>query len=364
MALFKPAENTQAFLKAGLMGFAGSGKTHTASQMAIGLIQLMRENELEQGDRPVMFLDTETGSDWVKPIFDRENVELFTAKTRAFTDLIPAIKEAEDSGSILIIDSISHFWRELTESYAKRKNRTYGLQFQDWAWLKQQWGMFTDMFVNSNAHIIMCGRAGYEYDFFENEGGKKELEKTGIKMKAETETGYEPSILVLMEAHTDMDTKDVYRTAKVLKDRSDRIDGCLFRNPTFEDFRPHIEFLNLGGQQLGVDTSRNSESIITRDGKSEWQIRKEEKDIVLDEIQSVMVKHYPSTTKEDKVAKQKLLEKFFDTLSWKRVETYDLDRLKGCYNALHQELEGAPAYPEPDLAVVNGDIDVTEDVPQ
>lgn len=342
--LFKKAENTQAYLKAGIMGFAGSGKTFTASNMAIGLVHLMRENGMEQGQRPVMFLDTETGSDWVQPIFEENGIELFTAKTRAFTDLLPAIMEAEKNGSVLMIDSISHFWRELTESYAKRKNRTYGLQFQDWAWLKQQWGKFTDAFVNSNAHIIMCGRAGYEYDFFENEGGKKELEKTGIKMKAETETGYEPSILILMEKHLDMDTKQAYRTANVLKDRSNRIDGKIFRNPTFENFMPHIQYLNLGGTQLGVDTSRNSENIITADGKSEWQLQKEEKDIVLDEIQVVMVKHYPSTTKDDKQAKLALLEKHFNSGSWKRIETYHLNDLKKGYNSLHLELEGAPAY--------------------
>jgi len=359
MGLFSKATNTQAYLKAGIMGFAGSGKTFTGSHIAIGLVHLMRERGIEGGDRPVMFLDTETGSDWVAPIFAENSVELFTAKTRAFKDLVPAVKEAEESGSVLIIDSISHFWRELTESYAQRKNRRYGLQFQDWAWLKQEWGKFTDIFVNSNAHIIMCGRAGYEYDFFEQEGGKKELEKTGIKMKAETETGYEPSILILMEKHMDMETKTTYRTATVLKDRANLIDGKVFRNPTFEDFLPHIEFLNLGGQQLGVDTSRSSKDIIPEDGKSQWQREKEEKEIVLDEIQAVLVKHYPGTTKDDKLAKGGLLERFFGSRSWKRIETYDLQRLKDGYNALHQELEGAPAYFTPPET----QIDDTDDIP-
>jgi hypothetical protein len=44
--------------------------------------------------------------------------------------------------------------------------------------------------------VIICGRAGYEYDYFEDDEGKKQLEKTGIKMKAETEMGFEPSLLV------------------------------------------------------------------------------------------------------------------------------------------------------------------------
>lgn len=98
MALFQRATNTQAFLKAGIMGFAGDGKTYTASELAIGLVLLMRQRGLEMGDKPVMFLDTETGSDWVKPRFDAENIELYTAKTRAFVDLLAAVKEAEQSG--------------------------------------------------------------------------------------------------------------------------------------------------------------------------------------------------------------------------------------------------------------------------
>ena len=349
MSLFQKAINTQAYLKAGIMGFAGSGKTFTGTQIAIGLIHYMRDLKLDIGDRPAMFLDTETGSDWVKPIFDENGIELHTAKTRAFRDLVPAVAEAEKNGSILIIDSVSHFWRELTESYADRKNRRNGLQFQDWAWLKQQWGTFTDIFVNSNTHIIMCGRAGYEYDFFENEGGKKELEKTGIKMKAETETGYEPSILILMERHMDIDTKLSYRTAQVLKDRANYLDGKIFRNPTFEDFLPHIQFLNMGGEQLGVDTTRNSKDMITADGKSEWQLQKEEREITLDEIQALMVEHYPSTSKDDKVAKIALLREFFDTNSWKRLETLPLAKMKDGYNRMHLKLNGAHAYPEDDL---------------
>ena len=344
MALFAKQQNTQAFLKAGIMGFAGDGKTYTACEIAIGLVHLMRERDLPGGSRPVMFLDTETGSDWIAPRFAQEGIEMMTAKTRAFVDLVPAVKEAENSGSVMIIDSITHFWRELTESYAERKNRTRGLEFQDWAWLKKQWGKFTDAFVNSQAHIIMCGRAGYEYDFFTNDSGKRELEKTGIKMRAETETGYEPSILILMEKHQDLDNKSIYRTASVMKDRSTLIDGKTFRNPTFEDFRPHIEFLNLGGVQVGVDTQRDSKGIVERDGKSQWHLDKEQKEIVLDETQSLLVKHYPSTSGADKKAKSELIEKHFKTLSWKRVETFDLEFLRAGYSGMLMELEGRGAY--------------------
>ena len=340
MTLFSKSQNTQAYLKMGLMGLAGSGKTYTASKVAIGLMDYLRKRKLPEGDRPVYFADTETGSSYVKPHFDRAEVALFTAKTRAFSDLVALVNEAEASSGILLIDSITHFWREFTESYAKKKNRTR-LEFQDWSFLKTEWGKFTDRFVNSNLHIIMCGRMGYEYDFFKDEEtGKKQLEKTAVKMKAETETGYEPSLLVWMERYMDMASKEVCREAHVLKERFDVIDGQSFKDPTFESFLPHIELLSLGGVQVGVDSSRNSEAIIPGiEGKPEWQVRKEQKEIALDEIIEVIKKHHGGRSEPEQTAKGDLLEKHFGTRSWKKIETFDFDKIKEGRNALWIQLE-------------------------
>lgn len=320
MALFKPTTNEQAFLKAGLMGFAGSGKTYTASELAIGLVGLMRERTMPLGDRPVFFLDTEVGSDWVAPRFAAKQIALETAKTRAFSDLLTAVTEAEKKASILIVDSITHVWRDLCDSFMKKKNVTR-LEFQHWATLKKEWGRFTDLFINSQAHIIICGRAGYEYDYFEDSDGKKQLEKTGIKMKAETEMGYEPSLLILMERETDPDSKAVTRTAYVLKDRSTRLDGKQFTNPTFESFRPHIDCLNLGGHQLGVDTARTSEGMFNAEGDTSWKVEQQQKAVALEEIQNELVKYFPSTSGQDRKMKIVLLEEVFNTSAWAKIET-------------------------------------------
>ncbi len=341
MSLFKPAESTQAYLKMGVMGFAGSGKTYTAAITAIGLVRLLKQLGLPQGDRPAFFLDTETGSDYVKRHFDAAGLALHTAKTRAFADLIPAVRDAEKDGSVLIIDSITHFWREFTETYARKKNRTR-LEFSDWNFLKTEWGRFTDAYVNSAIHIVLCGRAGYEYDFFEDQDGKKQLEKTGVKMKAEAEMGYEPSLLVLMERIMDMETKKVYREAHVLKERFSLIDGHSFRNPTFENFMPHIAELNLGGQQLGIDTSRTSEGMIPHSGKPDWQYEKEQREITLDEVAELVRKHHGGQSEDAKRIRGDLLEKHFGTRSWKRMETLDYQAIKDGRGKLWVELEGVP----------------------
>jgi hypothetical protein len=348
MALFTPAESTSAFLKMGLLGFAGSGKTKTASITAIGLVQYARSRQVEYATRPVFFLDTETGSDWVKPDFDKAGIPLMVAKTRAFVDLLTAVEEAQKSGSLLLIDSISHFWKELCDSYSKQKAKqfnaaTYRLQFQDWGYLKGEWGKFTDAFINSPLHIILCGRAGYEYDYFENDEGKKELEKTGVKMKAEGEMGYEPSLLVLMERNQKIERGTVessWREATVLKDRSTLLDGKVFVDPTFANFKAHIDCLNLGGKQLGVDTRRTSEHAVVVE-KKDWSGT--QRAIVLEEIEAVLVEHYPGQKAEEKQAKAALILEFFDTRSWTEVTNMSLVDLRTRYDALYQKLKGTPS---------------------
>lgn len=339
---------TQAYLKAGLMGFAGAGKTYTASLIAVGLMTYLRERKIEHGDRPVYFLDTETGSDFVQPLFARSDIELRVAKTRAFADLVPAIDEAAKGGAILIIDSITHFWREFTDAYAKRNDRTRGLEFRDWAYLKHEWGKFTDAYVNSSLHIIMCGRAGYEYDFFLRDDGKRELEKTGVKMRAETETGYEPSLLVLMEREMDMESKRVYRVARVLKDRFGVIDGAEIRNPTFASFAPHIERLNLGGVQLGIDTSRSSEEMIPESGKPEWQWRAQQKEILLEKTKNLFIKHdLDGTSSAAKKQRLAILKEAFGSDAWSEIEAFPYDKVRAGFDALHLRLEGAPYFAVP-----------------
>jgi hypothetical protein len=350
MALFQDATNTSAFLKAGFLGFAGSGKTYTAATLARDLVKHMKQLNLTYAHKPVVFLDTETGSNWVRKMFETENIPFKVAKTRAFSDLLVAVPEAEATGSVLIIDSISHFWKELCDSYLlakatrlKRNVSQMRLEFQDWGYLKGEWGKFTDLFINSQLHIILCGRAGYEYDYFENDHGKKELEKTGVKMKAEGEMGYEPSLLLLMERVQKMDggsVENTWREGTVLKDRSTLLDGKTFVNPKFRDFQPHIDCLNLGATQLGVDTTRTTRHDLGPDTKDYGPVQRK---IVLGEIQDLMVLHIPGMGAADKQRKVALIRQHFGA-GWVEVEeVMKLSDLRAGYDSLHKELEGTPS---------------------
>lgn len=347
--LFKPAEVTSAYLKMALMGFQGSGKTYTATETAIGLVLMMRELNLPAGNKPIAFADTEKGSDWILPRVRAKGIELVTAKTRAFSDLLSLVQEAEANASVLLVDSLTHFWVELCDTYCATKAReykrsSYRLQFQDWAFLKAEWRKFTDRFVNSSAHIILCGRAGYEYDFFEDEDTKKkQLEKTGIKMKAEGEMGYEPDLLVLMERRMNMDTKTDEHMAHVVKDRSTLLDGQEFPDPTFKNFLPHIKCLNLGGRQMAIDTTRTSAaSIPAGEPRDRGALHRA---IVIDEINDLLMHHGAGGTSEAaKKKRSELLKTHFGTVSKTAIEELmPIFDLRAGYDSLHNELQGEPS---------------------
>ena len=368
MSLFKPAENSMAYFKAGFMGEAGSGKTHTASIVTIGLIRHLRDLKIKGSEKPVFFLDTEQGSAWVKPMFDEAGVELMVAKTRAFKDLTAAVKEAEASGSALLIDSVTHFWEDLQSSYmrqkAKQYNRPYNrLEFQDWAVLKKMWREFSDLYVNSNLHCVLCGRLAFEYETEKDEQGRKQIEKSGVKMAAEKGLGYEPNILVWMERDTDLVTKQVNRTAIILKDRSQRLDGEQYSNPTFATFLPHVDFLTLGGKHEGVDTTRTSDSIIPDDDIPMADRRHIKREIVIEELDALLAEQgLGGTSAEAKKGRAELIKKHFKATSRTEIEKlmplYDLQR---GYNDLHIELTGtASRYAPPIIIPVNDEIPAFE----
>ena len=174
MSLFQSAESTTAFLKMGIMGKQGAGKSYTAAKVAVGLVNLLKEKQIDYANKPVAFFDTETGSDWLIPMFKTAGIPLVVAKKKSFADLLAATKWAEQNASLFIIDSITHPWRELLESYMKTKQRSF-LQIDDWGYLKGShgWQQFTDLYVNTKLHIIMCGRAGDDTEQYTDENGKR-----------------------------------------------------------------------------------------------------------------------------------------------------------------------------------------------
>jgi hypothetical protein len=300
----------------GIYGIAGSGKSFTASKVAIGLSNFIKS------DKPIAWADTETGSDFVRPrLFDPAGKKLLVAKTKAFADLLKIADEAEAACDVWIIDSISHFHDELIASFLA-KNELKRLRLRDWQPIKATWKDFTDKFINSKLHIILCGRSSDVWEEKEDpQDGSLELKKVGTKMRAEKEISYEPSLLVEMEAVQLLARVDrqVVRRAFVKKDRFDILDGKFFDNPDFDTFLPHVQLLNIGGEHLAVESGRNSQALL--DDPNTGEKRALNKEILCEEISNEIKKLYPGQSEKDKLDRIKLLEEVFGTNSWTKIST-------------------------------------------
>ncbi|MBJ9624567.1 AAA family ATPase [Burkholderia multivorans] len=343
MGMLKPAKNKMAYAKVGLYGSAGSGKTRTASEIAIGLHKAIGST------KPIAAFDTEPAFSFVLPLFEHAGIELLVAdESRALSDLMDFMDEAEKTCDIAIIDSITHVWRDAQESYLRRMNETrkkYGkkplgaLEFQHWRPIKAAWAEFTDRFLSSKMHVIVCGRAGqvYEYQDKDDGSGKKELISTGTRMATEKELGYEPSLLIEMIA----DRRDGYivNTAVIQKDRADRLNGREIEKPDYAKLEGHFQALNIGGQHFDSMDRRDSQNMFPDADESGWDAEKRNREIWCEEIAELLKKYYPSQTADDKKSRQDLIEQFFDTRSWTRVEGMKADLLKQAYEDMRVHLE-------------------------
>lgn len=342
----KPLGGGVGHLKAGFLGFNKSGKTFTAASLAIGT----RETLGLKGS--LAMFDTEASAQYVAGrIKEKTGKDLIGVQARSLDEMIEFVRWAEaeaakDKVSVVIIDSVSHPWKELMESFkaqvneARKKKRLLPikkLQFQHWGDIKGKWNVFSDIFLNSKLHIVICGRAGYDWDFEEDDEGDKQLVKTGKKMKTEGEFGFEPSLLIDMERIQrnvrEKGDSTITHRATVIGDRFDVIDGKVCDNPTFEFFKPYIDLLKPGAH-AAVDTKTQTNFGITDEGVTEERYNKKRRVILCEEIQGLLVAGWPGQSAAEKKSKLEAIHRVFETRSWSAVEGSDVPTLKTGFDAL------------------------------
>lgn len=324
MTLFKALENNRPFIKMAFEGFAGDGKTFTATQVAIGIHKLIGST------KPIALFDTERAFKALKKEFEDAGIKaVVNDEERSLAAVNQAIKWCEEGNAdILIIDSITHVWEEFLRAYMQQKNRSR-LEFQDWGIIKPKWKQeFSTPFVLAKCHIIFTGRAGYEYSDERNEDGKREIFKSGIKMKAENETAFEPDILVLMQKQQDLisEKKTIWREATIVKDRTTQIDGKTFRNPTFDDFYPAISQL-LDGKFEEVHGQRIPDTFEEFENKFGKQAK--DRELLIAEINGAFeIMGVSGTGAKDKQLRAWSLNKIFGVNSIDMLSRVSLERIK------------------------------------
>jgi hypothetical protein len=349
-SMLKKASNRVAFAKVGIYGEAGSGKTRTAVEIAIGLV---KANKLT---KPVGFFDTEPAASYMIPFFEEAGIEfLVYDESRALKDLMSFVREAEEACSVVIADSITHVWRDAQASYLKVINEAakkrlrdkyrpmYKLEFHHWQPIKAAWAEFTDLFLSSKVHFIVCGRAGSIYEYQQNEEtGKKELITVGTKMATEKELGYEPSLLIEMVKHRE--NGKIINRALIEKDRADKLNGNEIDFPNFESFKPHFDFLNIGGTHFDSMSQRDSGEMFTVGAEDDgFGFEKKAREILCEEIKSLLVTWgIDGASSEAKQTRNKMLIDAFGTGSWTAVEYMSSEKIRAGYHKMKAALENIP----------------------
>ena len=316
MSLLKPASNNISAAKIGLYGDAGSGKTRTAIEIAMGLARI----ESPKKPRKIAMFDTEGGSDFHEKRVKANGIDFVTAKFRSFEKLMAVMAEARKIGAVIVIDSISHVWADITQSYEKKMNRKKGLRIWDWGVIKPLWFTFTDEYLVTPCHAIVCGRSAAVYeDIYNEEKGEDEIKVVSHRMKVEKETGYEPSLLIEMEKRQQGGT-GFDHVAVVVKDRADALDGFEVANPTFADFIPHFKALNIGGVHNPTDTKTDSQGLFS--AHSFTVPFSTQVEILVEKTQAAFV--LAGISMRNNAGKKQvvqLLEKHFKTTSWEELKT-------------------------------------------
>lgn len=320
------------FVKASFGGFQGSGKSRTATEFIIGLYKQLGCT------KPLLIIDNEKGARFLKPIFEKAGIPTLLKDTVELADVIEAFKFL-NSGDLgcLFIDSLTKVWYKYCRDY--RANISPSKKFmtmKDWGNVIPAWQeAFSDPFVQAEGNIVFTGRGGHQYEMeeIEQDNGrvKKEFVKSGVKMKLSGETAYEPDFNFWMQINQDMQDSGlkVWRSAVVMKDRSDCLPDVINgdgekKGPDYSDLKPAVDFLT--DQETGpVKGSSNTTNLAP---KEEFDDRRKQRKIALDEIKTLFESIGLGTGAADKQIKALLAEQIWGTTSWEKLEILKIEDLQ------------------------------------
>lgn len=334
------------YMKAGLYGDAGSGKTYTATELAL----FIKAHFKLPGD--IYFQDTETGAEYVNWRVKKETGKnIVGLKSRTIGDACELIADAEKrEPGVVIIDSMTHISEEVKRSWIKQYNEWAELNKKpkrskvEWQDLDQVNGIYdrlTNAYLNAKVHIILCGRSANIWERTVNEDtGKTELNKTGTKMKTQTNLAYEPSFLAEMareQLYVD-GVQRIVRTMTVLKERFSIMDGKMFENPTGKDFLPHLERLTPGADNT-VDVAKETPMGISGDGDTAFKGEQIKKQVAFETLCAELDAAFTGQSADMKVARQKVAKMVFGTPSSTEIERMPSAKIRDGIAVLPQAIQ-------------------------
>ena len=235
---FKKAERTQLYLRCAIFGPSGSGKTMTALRIAKGIADEMGV--------PFAVIDTESRS--ATKYADRFDFEVDDLKEKTVDHFIASMNAAKEAGyKILVIESLSHAWRELTEEVDRiAQSSASKNSFSPWAKVNLKQKRFIDAILNYPGHIIATMRSKTEWVIGERKDGKSTIERVGLAPEQGKGLEYEFDLLMEMnQTHH----------ATITKDRTGKFQDSVIEKPG-EDFGIALyEWLVSGKPETSIETT-------------------------------------------------------------------------------------------------------------
>ena len=202
---FKKAERAQLYLRCALFGPSGSGKTMTALRIAQGIAGKMGV--------PFAVIDTEARS--ASKYADRITFDVDDMDKKTVDHYICSMNDAAKAGyKVLVIDSLSHGWRELTEEVDRITQASASKNsVLSWAKVSPKQKRLVEAILNYPGHIIATMRSKTEWVIGEGKDGKTTPTKLGLAPEQGKGIEYEFDLLMeLNQNHHALVTKD--RTGK------------------------------------------------------------------------------------------------------------------------------------------------------
>jgi len=215
---FNKATRNNLYLRCALFGPSGCGKTMTALRIAKGIAEKM-------GSRFAV-IDTEARS--ASKYADRISFDVENLTDKSIDAYLAAMDECIKAGyKVLVIDSLSHAWRELTEEVDRiSQHSTNKNTFTAWGKVAPKQKQLIDAILNFPGHLIATMRSKTEWVISENRNGKLAPEKMGLAPEQGKGIEYEFDLLIEMNQH---------HQASVTKDRTGKFQDSVIDKPG-EDF--------------------------------------------------------------------------------------------------------------------------------
>lgn len=219
---FQKATKKQAKLRLAIFGPSGAGKTYSALRIATGM-----------GGR-VAVIDTEHGS--ASKYGDRFDFDVLNLPGQDIRTYIKAMAAATEY-DVLIIDSLTHAWKELLQEVDKLAYSKFG--GNTWAaWSKgtPKQNMMVDALLRFPGHIIATMRSKTEWTVQDKDGQKTPV-RVGLSPDQGKGIEYEFDMLMQLSPN---------HVAEVLKDRTGRYQDDFIELPDEEFGQALADWLNEG----------------------------------------------------------------------------------------------------------------------